>query len=152
MKNENYQISITVNADEQKAFENICNVTAWWAGKVIGTTHNLNDEFTIDWGETFVKFKITTFRAYTNIAWTVTDCFLPWLENKKEWNDTIVEWTITQKNEQVKIAMTHIGLTPAIECYNNCEQGWNFYAGKSLLKFINEGKGLPDTPNIERAA
>src|ERR1700759_4977063 len=137
MKNGNYLISINVNADAQKTFENICRVTAWWAGNIDGNTNNLNDVFTINWGETFVKFKITTFQPYSYIVCIVTDCNLPWLKNKKEWNDTSVEWSISEENHQTKISMTHIGLTPNIECYEGCEQGWNFFTGKSLLNLIN---------------
>ena len=44
------------------------------------------------------------------------------------------------------VARTHnksIGLVPDIECYNVCEEGWNGHITISLVKFINEGKGMP---------
>ena len=40
--------------------------------------------------------------------------------------------------------MKHVGLIPEIECYESCEKGWNFFTGDSLLKLINEGKGMPE--------
>ena len=39
--------------------------------------------------------------------------------------------------------MTHVGLVPGIECYEDCEKGWDFYIKESLFKFLTEGKGLP---------
>jgi len=42
------------------------------------------------------------------------------------------------------VDFTHIGLTPEIECFDNCSHGWNFYLQKSLVGLINENHGLPD--------
>jgi hypothetical protein len=39
--------------------------------------------------------------------------------------------------------MTHIGLVPGVECYEDCKKGWNFYVGESLFRWMTEGKGLP---------
>ena len=58
MNNENYTISITVNADVEKAFENICNVAAWWTINIDGRSNKMNDVFTVHFGDTFVTFKI----------------------------------------------------------------------------------------------
>lgn len=150
MKNENYQICINTNADAKKAFKNICDVAGWWTRNIEGNTENLNDVFTVHFGETFVTFKITELIQNKKIVWTVTDSYLPFVNDKKEWNNTSVDWKIAENNDATKITMTHIGLMPAVECYENCEKGWNFYSGESLKQLMNEGKGLPDTPTNKR--
>ena len=150
MKNENYQIKITVNADLKTAFTNICNVAGWWTRNVEGNSEKLNDVFTVRFGETFVTFQITEFVPNKKIAWLVIDSYLPFVKDKKEWNDTIVDWHIADDNSATKITMTHIDLIPEIECYENCEKGWNFYIGESLKKLMNEGNGMPDTPTNKR--
>ncbi len=143
MKNENYKISIDVHGDTKTAFENICSVAGWWTSNMEGSTNKLNDVFTVHFGDTFVTFQITGFNFYAKIVWSVTDSKLPWLNDKKEWNNTRIIWEISEENNSTKITMTHAGLIPAVECYENCEKGWNFYVGQSLLKLINEGKGMP---------
>jgi hypothetical protein len=40
--------------------------------------------------------------------------------------------------------MTHAGLVPGVECYGNCEKGWDFYVGESLLRLLTENTGLAD--------
>jgi hypothetical protein len=150
MKNNNYQIRISVNADAKKAFENICNVAGWWTKNIEGSSEKLNDVFTVPFGETFVKFKIIELIPNKKIVWAVTDSYLPFVNDKKEWNNTRVDWEIAGDNDTTKITMTHEGLMPAVECYENCEKGWNFYTGESLKKLINEGKGMPDTPTNKR--
>ncbi|HVX27444.1 MAG TPA: SRPBCC domain-containing protein [Parafilimonas sp.] len=145
MKNENYSISFNTNASAKAAFKNINNVAGWWTKNIEGNTENVNDVFTVRFGETFVTFEITEIIPERKIVWKVTGCNLHWLNNKKEWNNTKVHWLIAKKNNSTKITMMHEGLIPQIECYTNCEKGWNFYVGESLRKLINEGQGLPDT-------
>jgi hypothetical protein len=150
MKNENYHISITVKADAKKAVNSICNVADWWTSNIEGNSKNLNDVFTIHFGETFVTFKITELIPERKIVWAVTDCNLHWLNDKKEWNNTKVEWQISASDGSSNITMIHDGLIPAAECYENCEKGWNFFTGESLKKLINEGQGMPETPKAAR--
>lgn len=145
MKNENYSISINTNASAKSAFKNITDVAGWWTKNIEGNTENGNDVFTVRFGETFVTFEITEIIPERKIVWSIADCNLHWLNDKKEWNNTKVHWLIAKENNSTKITMMHEGLIPQIECYTNCEKGWNFYVGESLRKLINEGQGLPDT-------
>jgi hypothetical protein len=39
--------------------------------------------------------------------------------------------------------MTHAGLVPGIECYENCQKGWDFYLRESLQKLLRENEGVP---------
>jgi hypothetical protein len=51
---------------------------------------------------------------------------------------------LSSADGQTRVTMTHLGLLPGIECYNDCSTGWNFYVGQSLLQLLTGGKGLPD--------
>jgi len=143
MENKNYHRTITVNASAGEVMKKISEVNKWWAKKVSGYTEKLNDKFTVDFGNTFVDFQISELVPNKRVVWKVTDCNLHWIYNKKEWNNTETVFELSEKNGSVKIDFTHVGLNPAVECYNDCERGWNEYIGISLVKFINEGKGTP---------
>ncbi len=78
------------------------------------------------------------------VVWQVTDCYLHWLKDKKEWKGTRMSFEVSTKNNSTQINFTHIGLVPEIECYDGCAKGWNQYVKESLFKLITEGKGLPD--------
>ena len=139
---QNYHSSIVVNANANEAYDKISHINEWWASNFEGSAKNLGDVFTVRWGETFVTFKIAEAIPGKTVTWLVTDCHLPWLNDKKKWNDTKVVFEISEKNNATKIDMTHIGLTPEVECYQDCEAGWNHYIKKSLPKFINDGLGV----------
>ena len=143
MQNKNYHTTIYVNTSAEDAMKKISEVNKWWAKKVNGKTEKLNDKFTVDFGNTFVNFQVSELVPNKKVVWKVTDCNLHWINNKKEWNNTEAVFEISEKNGSVKIDFTHVGLNPAIECYNDCERGWNEYIGISLEKFMNEGKGMP---------
>jgi hypothetical protein len=145
-KQQNYHASITVNASPKKAFEKICEVSDWWTPNFEGSAKRLNDVFTVRFGETIVTFKIVDFIPNEIIVWLVTDSYLHWLSDKSEWNNTKVVFEILQEEISTTIEMTHVGLMPEIECYKNCEKGWDFFIRQSLFKLITTGKGLPDTP------
>jgi hypothetical protein len=143
---QNYHASIITNVGSKEAFEKICKVNDWWTANFEGSAKKLNDIFTVRFGETFVTFKILDAIPNKKIVWYVTDCLLPWLKDKKEWNDTKVVFEISENSGEIRIDMTHVGLMPEIECYENSKKGWDFFFRQSLLRLITTGKGLPDTP------
>jgi hypothetical protein len=143
MVKKNFHTAVTVNASTEEALNKINQVNKWWAKKVKGKSEKLNDKFTVDFGETFVDFQISQLIPNKKVVWLVTDCHLHWINNKKEWNNTEVVFDISTYKSKTKIDFTHIGLVPGVECYYDCKVGWTGHITDSLVKFINEGKGMP---------
>jgi hypothetical protein len=102
-----------------EAYAKIANVGGWWAKRFKGKALNMNDTFTVEFGETKVAFEITEAMPGKKVVWKVTDCYLHWLNDKTEWKGTTIVWDITATNGTTKIDMTHVGLKPGIECYND---------------------------------
>jgi len=141
MENTNYNCTFTVKNSQQEVSDNICKVNEWW-GNAEGNTTKLNDEFIYRVGITWVKFKIVEMIPGKHIVWQATDCELPWLKDHKEWKGTKVVFDIRPVNEGAQLSMTHEGLTPQVECYENCKMGWNHFAGNSFKSLITTGKGI----------
>lgn len=145
MENKNFHRTITVNASAAEAMKKISQVNLWWAKNFKGSAAQLNDKFTVSFGETFVDFLVSELVPNKKVVWTVTDCNLHWIKAKKEWKNTQVVFEISpENNNETRIDFTHIGLVPGVECYNDCEVGWNGHITISLANFINEGKGEPE--------
>jgi hypothetical protein len=139
-----YHASIQVHTSAHKAADAISNVRAWWAKKFEGSAKELNDIFIVRFGETFVRFKITEMIPDKKIVWAVQDCYLHWLKDKTEWNHTSVLWEISKNKNLTEIGMTHIGLKPGVECFNDCEKGWDQHVKGSLFRLLTEGRGNPE--------
>lgn len=138
-----YHCSIAANVPAREAFDAICRVSAWWATDFQGRAEKPGDIFTVTFGQTFVTFTITEAIPGEKVSWLVQDCNLHWLKDKKEWNGTSIEWVISSQNGLTQVDMTHIGLVPGIECFDNCQTGWNHFIQESLSKLLTEKKGLP---------
>lgn len=144
MEKKDFHLTITVNASPEEAIKKINQVNLWWAKKVIGNSEKLGDKFTVDFGKTFVDFQISELIPEKKVVWKVTDCNLDWINDKKEWNNTEVVFEVSSENNKTKIDFTHKGLVPGIECYEDCKEGWTGHVTNSLVKFIDEGKGMPE--------
>jgi hypothetical protein len=143
MDQQNYQCSIAADFTSREAFEAIGRVNEWWTRSFEGSAEKLNDVFTVRFGETFVTFKVTQSVPGQKVAWHVTDCFLPWLKDKTEWNGTTVMFEISALGDNTQVKMTHIGLVPEIECFDGCKSGWDKYFKGSLFKLLTEHAGVP---------
>jgi hypothetical protein len=144
METKNFHRTITVNASAKEAMKKISQVNLWWAKNFSGSAEKLNDKFTVRFGETYVDFQISEIVPNNKVVWKVTDCNLHWIKAKKEWINTEVVFELSSENNKSKIDFTHVGLVPGVECYNDCEAGWNGHVTLSLANFINEGKGQPE--------
>ena len=144
MNQQNYQCSIAAGFTPSGAFDAINQVNEWWVKNTEGSAEKLNDVFTVRFsGDVFVTFEVTESIPGKKIVWQVTDCYLPWLKDKTEWNGTTVMFDISPLGDETQVTMTHIGLVPEIECYSGCEAGWNQYFKGSLFKLLTEHTGVP---------
>ncbi len=60
-----------------------------------------------------------------------------------EWKGTKLKWKIQKQEEKTKIVLVHEGLVPSLECYEVCEQGWDYFFVNSLRQYLDTGEGSP---------
>jgi len=138
----NFRKAISADITPKEAFKSIANVSKWWTSHFKGNTVKLNSTFRLSFGENWFAFKVVESIPGKKLVWLVTDCYMPWLDNEKEWKGTRVVWSISEGKNGTRIEMTHVGLVPAVECYDTCKVGWDNYVGKSLPKLIETGMGV----------
>ena len=147
MTNQDYRLSVSAPVSASDAYNKIARVSEWWAKDFDGSARNLGDTFTVRFGaafgETFVDFKITEAVPGSKVVWHVTNSYLPWLQDKTEWNDTDVVFKVSASQSETTVTMTHEGLVPEVECFDSCVQGWNQYFGQSFRQFLIDGYGIP---------
>ena len=141
---QDYNHTISANVSAAEAYRKVARVSDWWNQRSTGASRKVGDTFRVDFGETWVDFKVAEAIENKRFVWEVTDCHLHWLQDHTEWNGTRVAWDLTTESGTTTVAMAHVGLTPAAECFKNCEAGWNFYVGVSLLQLLTDDHGLPD--------
>jgi hypothetical protein len=142
----NYQHRFIVQATPEQVFEAITRVSEWWTVNTEGNSKAVGDEFTVQFGDVHLtKQRVTEAVAGKRIVWLVTESLLPWLKDREEWKGTQLVFDITATDIGAQLTFTHIGLTAEVECFDQCEKGWDYFLSDSLHNLITEGAGLPDT-------
>jgi len=144
-KTQDYGAEISAKVTPEEAFDKIGCVPEWWAKNFEGKSRNVNDEFTVRFksGDRY-KIRILEIDPDKRIVWDIVDAFQWWVKNSSEWTGTKIVWKIRrEKDGGVSIDMTHVGLVPAMECFNLCKKGWDYLMHESLSRYLIEGKGFP---------
>lgn len=146
MESKDFTTSITVDATAREAFNSINQVSAWWTENLVGSSHQLNDEFTVQFGDVHVSTqKLVECIPDKRVVWLVTSSRLNFISNKEEWTGTKISFEIETEGDLCIIRFTHHGLVPAIECFGACSNAWKPYIQESLYSLITTRKGFPTT-------
>jgi hypothetical protein len=148
MKNLDYSVDIIVSATAQEAFTSINEVTKWWTENLDGHSQNLNDEFTVQFGDIHVSTqKLVELIPGKKITWLVTNSKLNFTKNQSEWTGTTISFDISTADNKTKVRFTHEGLAK-YECFDACSNAWSEYIQQSLKNLINTGKGNPTPKEV----
>ncbi len=145
MNPSHFKQTITIHASAHSVFEAlISEISKWWTKEFKGQSRNMLDEFTVRFGSSHKTMVVVGVMQDARVVWECLDAVidLPELDNKSEWEGTRMGWTIDEQDSYTELTLMHIGLTPELECYQVCEQGWNTYM-QSLKLYLETGTGKP---------
>jgi len=142
--NQNFSVSLLVDQSPEEVFTAINNVRAWWTENLEGNTQQLNDEFSVRFGDVhYSRQKLIAVQPGKKIVWLVTDSRLNFVKDQQEWTNTKIHFDIISHGDKTELSFTHEGLKPAVECFDACANAWSGYISGSLRKLLTEGKGEP---------
>lgn len=140
-----YKKTIEVAKPIEEVYKAITiGIPDWWTNDFSGLASAIGDTFIVSFNKTTKTFEIADSVVNDHIIWLCTKAYIDMktLSKKDEWEGTKLFWSLTPTNSGTKISFIHEGLTPAFECYNVCEDGWNYFL-KSLEAYLNTEKGTP---------
>ena len=144
MTTANYTATILVDQSPAEAFEAINNVRGWWTENLEGQTKQLNDEFTVRFGDVHASTqKLVEIIPNKKVVWLVTYSYLNFISDKSEWTNTRISFDISVLDNKTQVRFTHLGLAPEVECFDACSNAWSEYIHQSLFSLIVTGKGRP---------
>jgi hypothetical protein len=142
MGNNSYSSQISANISADEAIKRISNVPGWWGVTFTGSSEKQGDAFVVRMTkDSFFNFTVEELAPGKRIAWLVTDCYMPWYSDKTEWTGTRLLFDLLERDGITAVNFTHEGLTPAVECYKDCESGWSHWIAASLQSYLATGEG-----------
>lgn len=146
ISDQNFTTTITVEQTPGEVFTAIKNVCGWWSEEIEGTSEKPGDEFAYHYQDIHrCHIRIIEAVQDQKIVWLVLNNHFDFTRDSSEWKDTKIIFEISHKNNHTELRFTHLGLTPAYECYEICFDAWTNYITDSLKKLITTGKGKPIT-------
>jgi len=121
--------------------------SAWWAPASGSAIAGGELRFTFDDPDAPLILRVTEATDVSDqsswIAWQVLACeFLP------DWKGTTLSFGITHVADgTTDLRFRHTGLSPRLECFEQCQEGWNYYL-PSLRAYAETGTGTPHRPGI----
>jgi hypothetical protein len=137
-----FSLTFQVDKSPQEVFNIALNVRGWWQGiyeeDIKGKFDKPGDEFIFraGGGAHYSKQRLIEMIPDQRIAWVVTESKLSFLDKTDEWNGTKIIFDISRVGNKTQVTFTHEGLTPEIECYDACSEGWSRYMHEKFLGLI----------------
>ena len=142
MNSQHYTASISVSQSPAEVFAAVANPRGWWSGEIEGPTDALGAEFDYHYQDIHrARIKVTEFVPDHRVVWHVLANEFNFVKDKTEWTGTDVVFEIAKTDDGTELRFTHVGLTPAYECYDVCSDAWGAYVRGSLRDLIATGKG-----------
>lgn len=145
MDKQDYTATIWVEQSPHEVFEAAKNFRAWWSEEIEGNTEELNEVFFYHYKDVHqCQVKLIDLIPDKGLVYQVLDNQFSFTEDKSEWINTKLIFTISTEGSNTKLLFTHEGLVPDYECYEVCYDAWSNYIKKSLYDLITTGKGHPN--------
>lgn len=144
-KTENYTTSFSVEQSPEAVFAAVTNPKAWWSEDVEGQPDRLGGIFFYHYKDIHRgTFKVTELVPGKKVVWHVVQNYFNFIQDATEWTGTDIVFEIAGSGKGTELRFTHVGLKPSEECYEVCEDSWNFYLKASLKNLIANGAGQPN--------
>jgi len=144
MTTSDFTTTMLVDQTPDAVFNAINNVRGWWSEEIEGGTEKLNDEFTYHYRDVHIsKMKLIEVVPNKKVVWLVMDNYFSFTKDNSEWTGNRIIFEITEKDNKSQLRFTQVGLVPAYECYDICQNAWKNYINNSLRSLITTGKGQP---------
>jgi hypothetical protein len=133
-----YQAELSVSAEPERvlrALTTLEGLSGWWS-PVTGTTETGGElQFVHKNPEPLVVEVVQADES--GVRWHVLD-----YPGDPEWIDTSISFVLSRTPTGTRGEFAHDGLTPALECFEWCSPGWDYFLA-SFVRYLETGTGNP---------
>lgn len=146
----NYAATIDVAASPAQSFEAIATqMDQWWTKTTEGQLLSIGDRVKVIFPPHFGfwTFEAVTIEPSHLISMRCVDARHS-VEGQpetieQEWMGTLIHWQFDTLDSGTRISLIHDGLTPQLDCWEICQDGWNHFFKGSLKDFLDGTEPSP---------
>jgi uncharacterized protein YndB with AHSA1/START domain len=142
-----YQQTLVINAEPSTLYAALASeagLRGWWTANCAVATH-VGGLIKLRFGETSKDMSIECLDVNRQVRWFCTRAHIGGanLVREDEWVGTEIVFRLTPTIDgKTRLDFEHIGLVPGLECYDLCNNGWNYFLA-SLQQYAETGRGTP---------
>jgi hypothetical protein len=149
---QSFSTTIVVQRTPEEVFAAIGRPQVWWNQLIHGSTEAVGDEFGFHMpGVHTTRMRVAEALAGRRVVWRVLENQFSFVQDQHEWLGTDVVFDIEQREEGVAVVLTHVGLVPALECYEICSGAWTHHLDAGLRALLVTGVPAPMTAELAAA-
>jgi uncharacterized protein YndB with AHSA1/START domain len=151
-----YQRTLVINAEPSAVYAAIATqegLRGWWTDQCTADAH-AGGTAHFEFGRTRKDMSIEQLDPNRGVRWFCTRAYIAseTLREKAEWVGTEIVFRLTPTFDgKTRLDFEHVGLVPALECYDLCRDGWDYFL-PSLQQLVETGRGTPWVVEQQRAA
>ncbi len=140
MNSQDFTTSFQVGKPPETVFRTVTNVRNWWSG-LFG--EEIEDEpeggftFRAGGGVHYSRQMPVAVEPGRKVMWLVTDSRLSFASDQHEWTGTRFGFELLPEGEGTNVTFTHSGLTPQLECFEQCSAAWSRYLAERLVPLLD---------------
>jgi uncharacterized protein YndB with AHSA1/START domain len=146
-----YQNHVTIAASLAAVYTALATeegVRGWW-------TEDCDfdgDLIALRFGPTHKRLRIAQGTPHHELHWLCEAAHIGAgkLSTHDEWVGTRMVFRLSPEGEGTRVDFEHIGLVPALECWEMCNNGWRYFL-ESLRQYVVAGTGTPYKRALETA-
>ena len=103
-------------------------IRTWWDGQVEGSAAEEGElRFDIADSDDYSLMRVESVVVPTDVVWSVIEDS----GYSGEWSNTAIRFHLQDDVDgSTTLALHHQGLTPALDCYEDCSSGWDSYLSR----------------------
>ncbi len=149
MDTENYKKSIFVKANALETYQALTSGYSQWWTQCDGAFNEVGDRITFRFPPHQSYWACEAKKLIPNqyIELECTEAYHILTDkpdaSQTEWLGSFLRFNIETTENETRIDFVHEGLTPKLDCYEVCEEGWDHFFVNSLKKYLDTGVGEP---------
>ncbi|MFO0628655.1 MAG: SRPBCC domain-containing protein [Polyangiales bacterium] len=145
MRDQDFSLTLTLDAAPEAVFDAIVDVHAWWSGHIEGRADAIGATFRYRYRDMHDSTqRVTELDRGRRVVWRVLDAHLAFVEAPREWVGSDIVFALSASGGGTTLTFTHVGLAPTCACYAACASGWDALLRGNLRRRVTTGAAQPD--------